>query len=483
MEMSKINFPTSTDCDHRVQKLQQQVSVMRKEIKNLRQHADSAVREQRKSLAALQSVVASMKEDGLLKDVKADSLPTGRTVTSQALEKGVIQTAPIGYIESCFSSKNGTPRQPTICSLSRAVLKINKSIFNNPEHSLIGLDQYSHVWIIFVFHKNGHVSCKAKVKPPRLNGVKTGVFSTRTPHRPNAIGLTLAKLEIIKGDTVYLSGIDMIQGTPVLDIKPYIPDYDSPKGRRNQLDTEESANQDQAEPAAVVNDSEKKNTMKRDVLSGNLAIPKITVGLTEEEKYLTDNTYFESQITVLADKNASCDPEVDAIYQTPNEQKMLSALAEVKSYISQSGAFSEASVENTATQSYCATADPCKDEPNKCNEHVVYDEASNTTIASWVRASPVTSLEVRFTPHAERDLNAFEPQYQAELGKPVFRYLKSADEAKAAIKGVLSADPRSVYRRTRCRDQLFYFTLDTAHITCWFGEGFAEVLRIKAVDN
>lgn len=205
----------------------------------------------------------------------------------------------------------------------------------------------------------------------------------------------------------------MIQGTPVLDIKPYIPDYDSPKGRRNQLDTEESANQDQAEPAAVVNDSEKKNTMKRDVLSGNLAIPKITVGLTEEEKYLTDNTHFESQVTVLADKNASCDSEVDAIYQTPNEQKMLSALAEVKSYISQSGAFSEASVENTATQSYCATADPCKDEPNKCNEHVVYDEASNTTIASWVRASPVTSLEVRFTPHAERDLNAFEPQYQA----------------------------------------------------------------------
>ncbi|XP_041119771.1 tRNA (adenine(37)-N6)-methyltransferase isoform X2 [Polyodon spathula] len=420
-----------------------------------------------------------MKEDGRLKDAKTDSLRTDCTVTNQALEKGVIQTTPIGYIESCFSSKNGTPRQPTICSLSRAILKINKSIFNNPEHSLMGLDQYSHVWIIFVFHKNGHLSYKAKVKPPRLNGVKTGVFSTRTPHRPNAIGLTLAKLEIIKGDTVYLSGIDMIQGTPVLDIKPYIPDYDSPKGRRNPLDTVESANQDQAEPMAVVNDSEKKNTMKRDVLSGNLAIPKITVGHTEEEKFLT-NTNFESQITVLSDKNASCDSEVDAIYQTKNEQKMLSALAEVKSYVNQSDAFSEATVENAAIQSYCATADPCKDEPNKFNEHVVYDEASKTTIASWIRSSPVTSLEVRFTPHAERDLNAFEPLYQAELGKPNFRYLKSADEAKAAIKGVLSADPRSVYRRTRCQDQLFYFTLDTAHITCWFGEGFAEVLRIKA---
>lgn len=54
--------------------------------------------------------------------------------------------------------------------------------------------------ILFVFHKNGHLSCKAKVQPPRLNGAKTGVFSTRSPHRPNAIGLTLAKLEKVEGN-------------------------------------------------------------------------------------------------------------------------------------------------------------------------------------------------------------------------------------------------------------------------------------------
>uniref|UniRef100_A0A9L0S3J6 tRNA methyltransferase O n=1 Tax=Equus caballus TaxID=9796 RepID=A0A9L0S3J6_HORSE len=107
-------------------------------------------------------------------------------------------TEPIGYLESCFSAKNGTPRQPSICSHSRACLRIRKSIFNNPEHSLMGLEQFSHVWILFVFHKNGHLSCKAKVQPPRLNGAKTGVFSTRSPHRPNAIGLTLAKLEKVE---------------------------------------------------------------------------------------------------------------------------------------------------------------------------------------------------------------------------------------------------------------------------------------------
>ena len=67
---------------------------------------------------------------------------------------------------------------------------------------------YSMVWfifnrILFVFHKNGHLSCKAKVQPPRLNGMKTGVFSTRSPHRPNAIGLTLAKLEKVEGNLYF----------------------------------------------------------------------------------------------------------------------------------------------------------------------------------------------------------------------------------------------------------------------------------------
>lgn len=61
---------------------------------------------------------------------------------------GTIQTVPIGYISSCFSVKNGTPRQPTICGPSRATLQIQQSVFNNPEHSLVGLDNYSHVWYV-----------------------------------------------------------------------------------------------------------------------------------------------------------------------------------------------------------------------------------------------------------------------------------------------------------------------------------------------
>lgn len=69
----------------------------------------------------------------------------------------------------------------------------------------------------------------------------------------------------------------------------------------------------------------------------------------------------------------------------------------------------------------------------------------------------------------------------SENDGPRFKFLCSSEEAVAAIKGILSADPRSVYRRTRCKDRLFYFTLDTADITCWFGSGFAEVLQVCPV--
>lgn len=70
-----------------------------------------------------------------------------------------------------------------------------------------------------------------------------------------------------------------------------------------------------------------------------------------------------------------------------------------------------------------------------------------------------------------------------ESERPRFKFLRSPEEAAAAIRGVLSADPRSVYRRTRCRDKLFFFTLDTADITCWFAQGFAEVLRVRPVER
>ena len=81
--------------------------------------------------------------------------------------------------------------------------------------------------VIFLFHENTNSTLKAKVCPPRLGGQKVGVFASRSPHRPSAVGVTLAHLYRIHGNKLLVSGIDILDGTPVLDIKPYIPIYDS----------------------------------------------------------------------------------------------------------------------------------------------------------------------------------------------------------------------------------------------------------------
>jgi tRNA-Thr(GGU) m(6)t(6)A37 methyltransferase TsaA len=91
---------------------------------------------------------------------------------------------------------------------------------------LDGLSDFSHVWLVFVFHANNDsedvgTHTKAKIRPPRLLGKKLGMFATRTPHRVNPIGLTVCRLDRIEGSTIHLSGVDVIDGTPILDVKPY----------------------------------------------------------------------------------------------------------------------------------------------------------------------------------------------------------------------------------------------------------------------
>lgn len=128
----------------------------------------------------------------------------------------------IGYVESCYIDKFGTPRQPGLAPDSKAFLKINPEW--QPEDSLQGLSGFSHVWVLFWFHKNNENSrFHAKVFPPRMEGEKVGVFSTRSPHRPNPIGLSLVKIESVEKNGVWVSGVDLIEATPILDIKPYLP--------------------------------------------------------------------------------------------------------------------------------------------------------------------------------------------------------------------------------------------------------------------
>ena len=136
------------------------------------------------------------------------------------------QFSSIGIVHSCFKDKNGTPRQGNLVPHSRARLELT---IPHAEHALEGLEQFTHVWILFVFHKNSAVrngDQPPKVRPPRLGGEKVGLFATRTPHRPNPIGLTVARIESIVKNVVHLSAVDLVDGTPILDIKPYCPFYD-----------------------------------------------------------------------------------------------------------------------------------------------------------------------------------------------------------------------------------------------------------------
>ncbi len=127
---------------------------------------------------------------------------------------------PIGIVESCYLDKFGTPRQPGLVPSSFARIKIAAEW--QPADSLQGLEAFSHIWIVFHFHQNQVSHFHAKVHPPRMGGDKIGLFATRSPHRPNPIGLSLVKLERIEAPYVYVSGIDIVDGTPVIDIKPYI---------------------------------------------------------------------------------------------------------------------------------------------------------------------------------------------------------------------------------------------------------------------
>ncbi len=136
----------------------------------------------------------------------------------------------IGVVHSCFKEKFGIPRQPGLVPLAKAELEI-LAPFNNPA-AFDGLETTSHIWLQFVFHENARETWKPKVKPPRLGGNHSlGVFATRSPIRPAAIGLSVVKLDGIdysNGKLVLaISGVDLLDGTPVLDIKPYIPYVDA----------------------------------------------------------------------------------------------------------------------------------------------------------------------------------------------------------------------------------------------------------------
>ena len=189
----------------------------------------------------------------------------------------------VGLLRSCFSRRNGTPRQPLLVPAARAELTLRPGLSAD---FLAGLEGYSHCWLLYVFHENtdlqrlwqpakgstrgakirrvggrrrrpecgsavgscpgllhflpglDHLTTVAPLLPcppalrrvPRLDGGKLGVFATRSPHRPCPIGLSVAQVVAVRGRTLVLGGADVVDGSPVLDVKPFVPFCDCVPG-------------------------------------------------------------------------------------------------------------------------------------------------------------------------------------------------------------------------------------------------------------
>ncbi len=131
----------------------------------------------------------------------------------------------IATIRSCYSQRFGIPRQPGLVESAVAAIEFEPTRDN--ELALRDLGSFSHLWVVFVFHRQHYKRFKPLVQPPRLGGKTTkGIYATRSPNRPNPIGLSVVALREVTFDKdyyrVFVTGGDFLDGTPVLDIKPYV---------------------------------------------------------------------------------------------------------------------------------------------------------------------------------------------------------------------------------------------------------------------
>ena len=191
--------------------------------------------------------------------VKVENENTTNNVTDEIktdaslLESITMQ--PIGHVSSVYRLCVGTPRQGLLAPNSRGRIDLYPDRIASD--SILDLENFSHLWVVFIFHLNSNAKSvekskqhtlengkvvknqfPSKIKPPALGGKRVGIFATRSPHRPNPVGFSLCKIDKIvipprkkhQKETpyhIYVSGLDLVDGTPVLDIKPYVPHYDS----------------------------------------------------------------------------------------------------------------------------------------------------------------------------------------------------------------------------------------------------------------
>jgi len=143
--------------------------------------------------------------------------------------KNKITYHPIGMIHSQYTSETGAPRQ----GMLEPDMPVRVELFNTYKTALVGLEKYDYIWLIYHFDRVK--DWDSDVRPPHSNPEQSfGLFATRTPRRPNPLGLCLVKLDSIHDGTLYIRGIDAYNGTPVIDIKPYLPSIDQVNSHINK---------------------------------------------------------------------------------------------------------------------------------------------------------------------------------------------------------------------------------------------------------
>src|SRR5437868_6940369 len=155
---------------------------------------------------------------------------------------------PIGIVRAARVAKVEAPRQPRAAQGERACIELFPG--RNFEHALEDLSRWRLIWVLFWFDRNP--DWRPKVLPPRSTSGRKGVFATRSPHRPNPIGLSVVRLERVEGLNVHILDSDMLDGTPVLDLKPYVAYTDSHPDAGNAWLDDEQAATDSTRPADPV---------------------------------------------------------------------------------------------------------------------------------------------------------------------------------------------------------------------------------------
>ena len=133
-----------------------------------------------------------------------------------------VRISPVAILRTPFAEKFGVPRQGGLVPAAEGKVEFLPA-FAAPEFTR-GLEAFSHVWLVTGFHENPPWTGSAVVRPPRLGGnERVGVFASRSPNRPNGLGLTLVRLRSVEPGALRVAGVDAVDGTPVYDVKPYLP--------------------------------------------------------------------------------------------------------------------------------------------------------------------------------------------------------------------------------------------------------------------